>query len=157
VVDETQTPKEFETYWAIYSEQESVGDEPPNILLPDTIIVAPTVDGSYQVEQLGIFQPEPLSATNPQTFLTAFYPDLFLAASMFFATGIVLKNFGLQADNPQQAISWKGVYDAIKTGVEIQSARQKAHVEGFSSWPSLPANIQQLQAMAAAAQQPSAQ
>ena len=147
----TATPAPFENYWAIFSQDENLSEE-GEYVIPNNIIIAPTPDNQYTVEFLGVFQPAPLSAANPTTFLTAYFPDLFLASAMMQACGSLLKNYGAQSDDPRQALSWKAVYDEIKSGVSTISFRQKSTVEGFSPYPSNPTmpNIAALQQAAAA-------
>lgn len=147
----TAAPSPFETYWAIFS-QEEISTEEGAYAIPNAIIIAPTPDNAYVVEYLGIFQPAPLSATNPTSFLTAYFPDLFLACAMYWSVGALKKDYGAQADDPKSAVSWKMTYEEIKRGVSTISYRQKSTVEGFSPYPpntTMP-NIPQLQQMAAA-------
>lgn len=146
----TETPANFQTYWAIFSEQENIDEGAAE--LPSQIIIAPTPDNQYVTEFMGIFRPQPLSAMNTETYLTNYFPDLFLAASMIHAAGSVLKNYGAQADDPQQALSWKKLYDDLKPGAAIESYRQKGIVGGYGSLPpnSTMPNLQALQSMAAA-------
>ena len=150
----TRAPKPFETMWAIFSEEESSAEGA--YFIPNNIIIGPTPDDQYTVEYLGIFQPAPLSATNTTSFLSVYFPDLFIAAAMFFAVGQLKKNYGAQSDDPRQAVSWQSVYSELKAGVAVQSARQKSMVDGFSPYPPATPNVAALQQMAAqrAAQMP---
>ncbi len=77
------------------------------------IRVAPTPDGIYQVEYLGVFTPPPLSSSNTSTFLTTYLPDLFFAAAMIFVAGYQ-RNFGAQSDDPKMAQSWESIYSGLK-------------------------------------------
>ena len=70
------------------------------------IIVGPSPDGAYVLEVIGTQQPQPLSEANPSTILTQYVPDLFMAASMIYASGY-MRNFGSQSDDPRMAASWK--------------------------------------------------
>ena len=76
------------------------------------IIVGPWPNVSYNLEVIGTIRPQPLSASNPNTFLTQYLPDVFLAASMIFATGYQ-RDFGSQSDNPQQGQSWENQYQLL--------------------------------------------
>jgi hypothetical protein len=98
---------------------------------PARIHIVPTVDSTYGVVFTGSYQPTPLSATYPQTFLSVYYPSLLFAAAMAFATGALLKNFGAQADNPQMAVSWEQQYELQKQVAMQQSQRQRSWGPGW--------------------------
>jgi hypothetical protein len=77
-----------------------------------TIVVGPPLGsaaGTATVEVVGTITPDALSVSNTTTYLSTNYPDLLLAASMIFISGYQ-RNFGAQADNPQQAQSWTAQY-----------------------------------------------
>jgi hypothetical protein len=95
---------------------------------PTDAIFGPSPDQSYNVDVVGHIRPTPLSSGNPTTVLTTYLPDLFLAASMVFASGY-MRNFGAQADNPQQAQSWENQYQLLKTSADGEQVRQK-----FAGW-----------------------
>ena len=96
------------------------------------VIVGPWPDQSYGVEVIGTIRPAPLSSSNPNTFLTQYLPDLFLAASMIFASGYQ-RDFGSQADNPQQAQSWENQYTLLMQSANAEELRKKF---GPPSWTS---------------------
>lgn len=104
-------------------------DEPTP--LPSALILMPTPDNSYYVEQLGIYRPAPLSASNTTTFLTSFYYPLFLAATVQIAVGYQ-RDFGAQVNNPQMAMSWKAEYEFQRESVKAESQRQKSLMGGYS-------------------------
>jgi hypothetical protein len=90
-----------------------------------TIIVAPTPDAAYVVEIDGLFQPAPISAANPATYLSTTYPALLEAACMVFLQGALMKNFGAQADNPQSALSWEALYQELMQSAKAEEARRR--------------------------------
>ena len=96
------------------------------------LIVGPWPDENYVVEVIGTIRPQPLSSTNPVTFLTQYLPDLFLTASMIFASGYQ-RDFGSQADNPQQATSWEMQYEKLLQSANNEELRKKF---GPPSWTS---------------------
>lgn len=101
--------------------------------LSNTVVnVAPVPDQAYAVEIIGTVQPTPLSSTNTTTFLTNFLPDLFIAASMVFASGY-MRNFGAQADNPQMAASWEGQYAKLVASAGMQELRKRYSSQGWQS------------------------
>src|SRR5262249_51920914 len=89
------------------------------MLTDQTIITAPPPDQPYGVEVVGTVRPLALSAANTSTLLTTFLPDVFLAASMIFASGFQ-KNFGSQSDNPQMAQSWETQYQSLKSSAQVE-------------------------------------
>ena len=103
----------------------------------DIAILGPWPDQAYGVEVIGTFQPEPLSETNPQTQLTIYVPDLFIAASMVFMSGFQ-RDFGSQADNPQQAQSWSNQYDTLFKSAQLLELRKKFAGPGWTALSSVP-------------------
>lgn len=100
------------------------------------IIVGPFPDNSYTVEVIGTIRPNPLSAGNPATFLTTYLPDLFIAASMIYASGYQ-RDFGSQADNPQQAASWEMQYQSLFKSANAEELRKKFAGPGWTSLSSI--------------------
>jgi len=84
--------------------------------------VMPTPDKAYQAELLGDIRPDPLAPENPQTFLSVYYPELFIAACMIYGSGYQ-RDFGAQADDPGRAVSWEAQYGALRQGVMQQVSR----------------------------------
>lgn len=101
------------------------------------IIVGPWPDANYLIEIIGTIQPEPLSVSNPTTFLTTYLADLFTAASMIFASGY-MRDFGSQADNPQQAQSWESQYQTLFKSANLLELRKKFSGPGWTSLSSVP-------------------
>lgn len=97
-----------------------------------TIIVGPWPDAGYTVEVVGTIRPTPLSASNTSTFLTLYLPDLFMAASMVFASGF-MRNFGSQADDPKMAQSWETQYKTLFASANVEEMRKKFAGPGWSS------------------------
>jgi hypothetical protein len=96
------------------------------------IIVGPWPDAAYQVEVIGTIRPNPLTSTNSTTFLTDYLPDLFIAASMIFASGYQ-RDFGSQADNPAQAVSWESQYEKLFASANAEEMRKKFAGPGWTS------------------------
>jgi hypothetical protein len=103
-----------------------------NLLSQSQIMVGPAPDAPYVIEVIGTQRPTALSSTNTNTFLTQYLPDLFMAASMVFASGY-LQNFGSQSDNPQQATSWESQYQALMKSASVEEARKKFQSEGWTT------------------------
>lgn len=100
--------------------------------------VGPPPDTTYTVQVVGTIRPTPLSATNTTTYLTLYLPDLFMAASLSFASGY-LQNYGAMVDNPQQAMSWETHYTTLKASADVEEARKK--YQSFSWSPKQPISI----------------
>lgn len=94
------------------------------MITDQTITVGPSPDANYIVEVIGTVRPTPLSVSNPNTYLTDFLPDLFLAAALIFGSGYQL-NFNAQGDNPQQATAWEAHYQALLQSANIEENRKK--------------------------------
>ncbi len=97
-----------------------------------SLIFGPTPDAAYVVEVVGTQRPTPLSAANSSTFLTQQLPDLFICASMVFASGYQ-KDFGAQTDNPQQAQSWEQQYKTLFQSAATEEARKNYASEAWTS------------------------
>jgi hypothetical protein len=95
-------------------------------MLDDTVVViAPTPNAAYTVVSTGLFQPTPLSATTPSTYLSTTYPDLLVAGCMVFMEGTLKRNFGAQADDPKSAMSWEGQYQTLVGACAFEEARRR--------------------------------
>lgn len=97
------------------------------------IVVGPPPDAAYTIECIGTIRPTPLSASNIETYLTLYLPDLFIAASMIFMSGY-LKNFSAMADQPQMATSWESEYQRLFASANVEEQR-KRYASG--AWGSL--------------------
>lgn len=100
-----------------------------------TLVVAPTPDANYVAEITGIFRPDPLSAGNPETYISTVYPDILLQAAMIDVAAY-LEEFGMASSNPQQALSYEAQYQALKPGVLAEEQRRRGQGEGWS--PNMP-------------------
>lgn len=100
------------------------------------IIVGPWPVAPYVVEVIGTIRPNPLSSSNTTTFLTNYLPDLFIAASMIFATGYQ-RDFGAQADNPAQGASWENQYEKLFASANAEELRKKFAGPGWTSLSSI--------------------
>lgn len=110
----------------------TAGDIPAIYYMRDqsTLVVGPPTTATTTMEILGTYRPAPLSVSNTTTQLTNFFPDLFIAASMIFASGYQ-RDFGAQADNPQQAQSWESQYQLLIKSALTEEARKRFNEEAF--------------------------
>lgn len=102
------------------------------MITDQTIVFGPPPGAAFAVEVIGTIRPTPLSVSNETTFLTLYMPQLFIAASMVFATGWQ-KNFGAQADNPQMAVSWETQYKTLFSALNVEENKKKFASSGWSS------------------------
>jgi hypothetical protein len=137
---QTQAPVDYETYYAIYSQQENAPSDPdesdPNI--PSAILIAPTPNDTFYVEFTGTGRPSPLSATNTTTPLTEYLPDMFLMKSMEWLC-LYQRDLGVNANIPGSAEYYRNAYAEAKTGAAVESARQKMTSNGGTAFPPVPA------------------
>jgi hypothetical protein len=96
------------------------------------VLFGPAPDAPYTVEVIGTQRPNPLSSANSSTILTQYVPDLFIAASMVFASGFQ-KDFSAQGDNPQQGNSWESQYTKLMQSASIEQFCAKFQSEGWGS------------------------
>lgn len=101
-----------------------------------TVILGPWPNGSYRLEVVGTIRPSPLSSTNTTTFLTEYLPDLLIAASMIYASGYQ-RDFGAQADNPQQSQSWESQYERLFASANGEEVRKKFAGPGWTSYSAI--------------------
>jgi hypothetical protein len=115
------------------------GTQPlPPIYFPETfsyvVRFMPSPDRAYTMEVFGGVEPEILSPTNPETFLSRYYNELFIACCMVYITGYQ-RDYGAQADDPQRAVSWEGQYQTLKAGVASEAGRLRGEGPGFTPLP----------------------
>lgn len=110
--------------WPSNSSGGNTAQRPQEFAVKDatTLAFGPVSGASVSVEIVGQVKPTPLSASNTSTYLTQQLPDLFIAASMVFATGYQ-QNFGAQSDNPGMAVSWESQYQALLGSADQNAAR----------------------------------
>lgn len=90
------------------------------------VALAPTPDDAYQAVFTGLRYPAPLSTTNTETYISQWYPALLMAACMVFLTGALKRNFGAQADDPQQAMSWERQYELLLGPAKDEELRRRS-------------------------------
>ena len=100
---------------------------------PTTVLLGPAPDAAYATEVIGLQRPASLTVSNTSTFLTQYCPDLFMAASMVFATGY-MRDFGGQgSDNPQMSVSWESQYKTLFQSASMEQSRAKWESAGWTS------------------------
>jgi len=110
----TLTPSltsQYGRYWALVSDR--------------TVAIAPTPDAVYQVKAGGLYQPAPISASNPSTYLSQQYPDLLQAGICMFLAGALNRNYGAQSDESGQAMSWEAVFQKELAPARAEEMRRR--------------------------------
>ena len=95
--------------------------------------VAPTPDASYPVRVSGTVRPLSLSVSNTTTFLSLYFPDLFIMASMIYISAYQ-RNFGRANDDPQMAVTYESQYDALLKGSIVEEARKKFQSAAWTAY-----------------------
>lgn len=102
------------------------------------VVFGPSPDAAYAAEVIGTQRPTPLSSGNSSTYLTAYLPDLFIAASMVFASGY-MRDFGAQGtDNAGMSVSWESQYTTLMKSAATEEARKNFQSEGWTSMSPAP-------------------
>lgn len=108
------------------------------MLNQNTLYFGPWPDQAYTVELVGTVRFTPLSASNTTNFLSAYFPDLYVAASMCYIS-LFQRNFAAnQASNdPMMGGSWEMTYQSLLKSSEVEESRKKfASVAWTSQSPS---------------------
>ena len=96
-------------------------------------LVGPYPDQNYQVEIVGTYRPDSMSATNPTTFISLYLPDLFIYASMVYISGFQRNFNAANSNDPGMPGSWEQMYQvALKSALEEES-RKKFESAAWSS------------------------
>lgn len=117
----TSAPDDASTairYWSMYDDQ--------------TIKYGPTMDQAYTGSVTGIFAPTPLSADNPDTYLTLNWSAQFIAATMISITGW-MRDYGQQSDDPKMAQSWETQYTTLEQGMMMEEQRRRGSATGWTA------------------------
>jgi hypothetical protein len=127
------TTKEFLD--AVYGSNTSVNRAMPRYFVPfndNLFLFGPVPDAAYGVEIIGTFRPASLSASNTDTFISNYLPDVFIMASMIYVSAFQ-RNFGRANDDPQMAVTYESQYNALLKGASVEEARKKFQSSGWSS------------------------
>ena len=120
-------------YFAVYG-----GDSATTGLSSQNMIIGPTPDLNYSIRLTGTVRSAPLSATNTQTYISVYLPDMFIMASMIYISAYQ-RNFGRMNDDPQMAQSYEGQYQALKASALVEENRKKFEAAAWSSYSPAPA------------------
>ncbi len=127
------TTKEFLD--AVYGSSVAANRGQPKYFAPfneNLFFVGPVPDASYRVEVVATYRPNSLSASNTTTFISQYFPDLFIMASMVYISAYQ-RNFGRQSDDPQMAQSYESQYQTLLKSASVEEARKKFEGPGWTS------------------------
>lgn len=96
------------------------------------IEVGPVPDAAYEILAMGTCRLLPLSADNPESWISQNVPDLFWAASMIFLAGYN-RNFGAQSDDPRQALSWSAEYQRLLKSADVEESRKSFSSQAWTA------------------------
>lgn len=116
-LDPTTAPAGTEWFWSMSDAQ--------------TIVVAPIPAGAFVANITGLFYPTPLSATNPTTYLSAYYPNLYIAGGMVYNIAY-MRNFGAMSDNANMGLTWEAEYKKLQIEAMLEEQRRRGQGVGFS-------------------------
>lgn len=103
----------------------------------NTILFGPWPDNVYAVEIVGTRRPNSLAADNQTTYVSQFFPDLFMMASMIFGSAYQ-RNFGKMVDEPEMAGSYETQYQRLLQSAGVEEARKKFSSAGWTSMSPAP-------------------
>lgn len=107
-----------------------VGSTTPSVQAAQVMFGPPPGD-AFTIEVTGTIRPTALSSTNTTTYLTNYFPDLFVVASMVYGSGY-MRDFGQQSDNPGMSQSWEAQYKTLLPSAQMEQmrARYEENVDG---------------------------
>lgn len=88
------------------------------------IILGPWPDANYTAEFVGTQRPAPLSATNPNTFLATYLPDLMLIAAQMHML-LYQKNWSALGNDPQSSATLENQYDKLLASADAEELRKR--------------------------------
>ena len=119
----------------VYGNNSSANRAMPTYFVPfndNLFYFGPVPDANYYVEIVGTVRPDSLSASNTTTYLSLYFPDVLIMASMIYVSGYQ-RNFGRLNDDPQMAVTYESQYKALLQGATIEEARKKFEAAAWSS------------------------
>lgn len=104
------------------------------------IIVGPWPDAGYAVSLTGTIRLQSLyansttsaAASTATTFISTYFPDLLLQASMIYISQYQ-RNFGPASNDPSMGPSYEAQYQTLLKGAMVEEARKKFESTGWAS------------------------
>jgi hypothetical protein len=124
--------KALPKYFAVYGGDSSTAGE-----VSQNFIFGPSPNSPYGVTLTGTIRSQPLSASNPSTFISVYLPDLMIMASMIYISAYQ-RNFGRLNDDPQMAQTYESQYQALLKGALVEEVRKKFQSSAWTSYSPSP-------------------
>jgi len=119
-------------YFAVYG-----GDSASTGLTSQNMIVGPIPDLNYAIRLTGTVRSAPLSATNTQTYISVYLPDMFIMASMIYISAYQ-RNFGRLNDDPAMAQTYESQYQGLLKSAMVEENRKKFESAAWTSYSPSP-------------------
>ena len=119
-------------YFAVYG-----GDSATTGLTSQNMIVGPIPDLNYAIRLTGTVRSAPLSATNTQTYISVYLPDMFIMASMIYISAYQ-RNFGRLNDDPAMAQTYESQYQSLLKSAMVEENRKKFESAAWTSYSPAP-------------------
>jgi hypothetical protein len=121
-------------YFAMY------GGDYPSGTVYNKMFIGPTPDRNYSVTVTGTvrmptlyqYSTNPTDANTGTTFISTYYPDLLIMASMIYISAYQ-RNFGRMSDDPSMAQSYESQYQTLLKGAATEEYRKKFQAAAWSS------------------------
>jgi len=119
-------------YFAVYG-----GDSATTGLTSQNMIVGPIPDSTYSVRLTGTVRSAPLSATNTQTYISVYLPDMLIMASMIYISAYQ-RNFGRLNDDPAMAQTYESQYQGLLKSAMVEENRKKFESAAWTPYSPAP-------------------
>ena len=119
-------------YFAVYG-----GDSATTGLTSQNMIVGPIPDLNYAIRLTGTVRSAPLSATNTQTYISVYLPDMFIMASMIYISAYQ-RNFGRLNDDPAMAQTYESQYQGLLKSAMVEENRKKFESAAWTPYSPAP-------------------
>ena len=121
-------------YFAMYGGDYPSGTTYNRILLGPTPAAnySVTVTGTVRMPTLYEYSTNSTDASTGVTFISTYYPDLLIMASMIYISAYQ-RNFGRMSDDPATAQSYEAQYQTLVKGAMTEEYRKKFQASAWSS------------------------
>lgn len=124
-------------YFAPIGGDYATGGTTSNLLL-----IGPIADQNYQVTVFGVqrlpslyqFASSGSSAASSTTYLSSYYPDLLMMASMIYISAYQ-RNFGRMSDDPTMAQSYEGQYQLLLKSALAEESERRFEGDDWTAQP----------------------
>ena len=121
-------------YFALYGGDAATGGTTNNIVVlgpPPAGNYAATVTGVIRLPSLYFFA-NPANAASGTTFISTYYPDLLIQASMVFIAEYQ-RNFGAVSNDPQMPGVYESQYQMLAAAAKAENSRSKFEASAWTS------------------------